>query len=83
LPAGGKDPQRRRLTQNCISEHRAGVEKVLTVVEDEQQPYAVLAVQQSDELAAWTTDIFLVAIGAAAAVVAYRAAAREKLELIS
>jgi asparagine N-glycosylation enzyme membrane subunit Stt3 len=45
--------------------------------------YAVLAVQQSDELAAWTTDVFLIAIGAAAGVVAYRAAAREKLEGIS
>jgi hypothetical protein len=41
--------------------------------------YAVLTVQQSDELAAWTTDVFLIAIGAAAGVVAYRAAARAKL----
>jgi hypothetical protein len=41
--------------------------------------YAVLTVQQSDELAAWTTDVFLLAIGAAAGVVAYRAAARAKL----
>ena len=41
--------------------------------------YAVLAVQQSDELAAWTTDVFLIAIGAAAGVAAYRAAARAKL----
>jgi hypothetical protein len=40
--------------------------------------YAVLAVQQSDELAAWTTDVFLFAIGAAAGVAAYRAAARAK-----
>ena len=36
--------------------------------------YAVLTVQQSAELAAWTTDVFLIAIGAAAGVVAYRAA---------
>jgi hypothetical protein len=42
--------------------------------------YAVLAVQQSDELAAWTTDVFLLAIGAAAGVVAYRSAARAKLQ---
>ena len=41
--------------------------------------YAVLTVQQSDELAAWTTDVALVAIGAVAGVVAYRAAARTKL----
>jgi uncharacterized membrane protein YeaQ/YmgE (transglycosylase-associated protein family) len=45
--------------------------------------YAVLAVQQSDELAAWTTDVFLIAIGAAAGVIAYRAAGREKLEGMS
>jgi hypothetical protein len=32
--------------------------------------YAVLALQQSNELAAWTTDVFLIAIGAAAGVVA-------------
>ena len=42
--------------------------------------YAVLTVQQSDELAAWTTDVFLLAIGAAAGVAAYRAAARAKLQ---
>jgi hypothetical protein len=42
--------------------------------------YAVLAVQQSDELAAWTTDVFLLAIGAAAGVVAYRSAARARLQ---
>jgi hypothetical protein len=42
--------------------------------------YAVLAVQQSDELAAWTTDVFLLAIGAAAGVVAYRSASRAKLQ---
>jgi hypothetical protein len=41
--------------------------------------YAVLAVEQSDELAAWTTDVFLIAVGAAAAVATYRAAARAKL----
>ena len=41
--------------------------------------YAVLTVQQSDELAAWTTDVALIAIGAVAGVVAYRAAARTKL----
>ena len=33
-----------------------------------------LTVQQSDELAAWTTDAALIAIGAAAGLVAYRAA---------
>jgi hypothetical protein len=42
--------------------------------------YAVLTVQQSDELAAWTTDVFLIAIGAAAGLAAYRAAARARLE---
>ena len=36
--------------------------------------YAVLTVQQSDELAAWTTDVFLIVLGAAAGVTAYRAA---------
>ena len=41
--------------------------------------YAVLTVQQSDELAAWTTDVALIAIGGAAGLVAYRAAARAKL----
>jgi hypothetical protein len=41
--------------------------------------YAVLAVQQSDELAAWTTDVALIAIGAAAGLAAYRASARAKL----
>jgi hypothetical protein len=38
--------------------------------------YAVLTVQQSDELAAWTTDVALIAIGAGAGLVAYRAAGR-------
>jgi hypothetical protein len=42
--------------------------------------YAVLSVQQSGELAAWTTDVFLIAIGTAAGVVAYRMAARAKLQ---
>ena len=41
--------------------------------------YAVLTVQQSDELAAWTTDVILIVIGAAAGLAAYRAAARAKL----
>ena len=41
--------------------------------------YAVLTVQQADELAAWATDVILFAIGAAAGVAAYRAAARAKL----
>jgi len=40
--------------------------------------YAVLTVQQADELAAWTTDVFLIVLGAAAGVAAYRAAARAK-----
>jgi hypothetical protein len=38
--------------------------------------YGVLALQQSDELAAWTTDVALMAIGVAAGVAAYRAAAK-------
>ena len=41
--------------------------------------YGVLTVQQSDELVAWTTDVFLIAIGAAAGVAAHRAAAKTKL----
>jgi hypothetical protein len=41
--------------------------------------YAVLAVQQSGELAAWTTDVALIAIGVAAGLATYRAAARAKL----
>ena len=41
--------------------------------------YAVLTVLQSDDLAAWTTDVALIAIGGAAGLVAYRAAARAKL----
>jgi len=38
--------------------------------------YALLAVQQAGELAAWTTDAFLIALGAAAGLVAYRTAAK-------
>jgi hypothetical protein len=41
--------------------------------------YVVLAVQQAEELAAWTTDVALIAIGGVAGLVAYRAAARAKL----
>jgi hypothetical protein len=41
--------------------------------------YAVLTAQQSDELPAWTTDVFLIAIAAAAGVATYRAAASAKL----
>jgi len=41
--------------------------------------YAVLTVLQSDELAAWTTDIALIVIGGAAGLVAYRATAKAKL----
>ena len=41
--------------------------------------YTVLTVLQSDELAAWTTDVALIAIGGAAGLVAYRAAAKAKL----
>jgi len=41
--------------------------------------YAVLTVLQSDDIAAWTTDVALIAIGAAAGLVAYRAAAKAKL----
>jgi hypothetical protein len=41
--------------------------------------YAVLTVQQSDEVAAWTTDVALIAIGTAAGLAAYRAAGRAKL----
>ena len=38
LPARGEDPQRRGLTKKGVGEHRTGVEQVLAVVEDEQQP---------------------------------------------
>lgn len=41
--------------------------------------YAVLTGLQSDDIAAWTTDVALIAIGAAAGLVAYRAAAKAKL----
>jgi predicted membrane channel-forming protein YqfA (hemolysin III family) len=41
--------------------------------------YAVLTVQQADELAAWSTDVALIAIGTAAGLAAYRAVARAKL----
>jgi hypothetical protein len=41
--------------------------------------YAVLAVQQSDDIAALTTDVALIAIGAAAGIASYRAAANTKL----
>ena len=41
--------------------------------------YAVLAVLQSGELAAWATDVALIAIGGAAGLVAYRAAAKATL----
>jgi hypothetical protein len=41
--------------------------------------YAVLTSQQFGDLAAWTTNVVLLAIGAAAGGVAYRAAARAKL----
>lgn len=37
--------------------------------------YGVLAVQQSDEVAAWTIDVALIAIGVAAGLAAYRAVA--------
>jgi hypothetical protein len=35
--------------------------------------YLVLAVMQADEIAAWTTDIFVGVLGAAAAFIAFRA----------
>ena len=41
--------------------------------------YAVLTVQQSDDVAALTTDVALILVGGAAGLVAYRAAARAKL----
>lgn len=41
--------------------------------------YAVLTVLQSDEVAAWTTDVAVIAIGGAAGLVTYRAAAKAKL----
>jgi len=45
--------------------------------------YGVLTVQQSDELAAWTTDVALIAMGAAAGLVAYRAALKRDSGLIT
>jgi hypothetical protein len=51
----------------------SGIAVVWTVL------YTLLAAQQSDELAAWTTDVALIAIGAAAGLAAYRAAARAKV----
>ena len=37
--------------------------------------YAVLIVQQADEIAAWATDVFLIVLGVVAGVAVYRAAA--------
>ena len=45
--------------------------------------YGVLTVQQSDELAAWTTDVALIAIGAAAGLVAYRSGGMRSSGVIS
>jgi len=41
--------------------------------------YAVLTVQQAGEVEAWTTDVLLLAIGAAAGLATYRAAANAKV----
>jgi hypothetical protein len=41
--------------------------------------YVVLAVQQSDDVAAMTTDVALIAIAAAAGLAAYRAGTKAKL----
>jgi hypothetical protein len=41
--------------------------------------YAVLTVLQSDDLAAWTTDVALLAIGGAAGLVTHRASAKPTL----
>ena len=41
--------------------------------------YVVLTLQQFGDLAAWTTNVVLIAIGAAAGVAAYSGAARAKL----
>ena len=41
--------------------------------------YGVLTVLQSDELAAWTIDVALMAIGGLAGLAAYRAAAKARL----
>ena len=40
--------------------------------------YGVLTALQSDELAAWTTDVALMAIGGVAGLAAYRAAAKAR-----
>ncbi len=45
--------------------------------------YGVLTVQQSDDLGAWTTDVALITIGAAAGLVAYRAAAKRSSGMVS
>jgi hypothetical protein len=42
--------------------------------------YVVLTLQQSDDVAAMTTDVALIAIGAAAGLAAYRAATKAKLQ---
>ena len=41
--------------------------------------YAVLIVQQADEIAAWATDVFLIVLGVVAGVAVYRAAASVKV----
>ena len=41
--------------------------------------YAVLTVQQADEIAAWATDVFLIVLGVVAGVAVYRAAASAKV----
>lgn len=41
--------------------------------------YAILTLQQFTDLAAWTTDVELIAVGAAAGVTGYRAAAKARL----
>ena len=41
--------------------------------------YTVLTVQQADEITAWTADVFLIVLGAAAGVAAYRAAASARV----
>ena len=41
--------------------------------------YAVLTVQQADEIAAWATDVFLILLGVVAGVAVYRAAPSAKV----
>ena len=41
--------------------------------------YAVLTVQQADEIAAWATDVFLMVLGVVAGVAVYRAAASARV----